>query len=320
MTTTSLTEPISLTSLLKSFESGDDSKLVRVLRKMNDEALDYALESAQRLHKFSWWLLANVVAERMRRIKPEKGGRGKKAAPGKGRGAEIKRLKEATGYSERWLWQMYAVVEVFGSEVPAARSAKTWKVSKAEDKGDRVDELRALQVRNKIFRPHSVLASEHYVAALSLRKFPGAPQDLIEATVAKVQAGVKVTPAQVRLQAERIKNRKTIDDFVAFGDKQVERYEFSAPRVVSGKLAAIGLKLKCGSLADTIVEAVDLAYQALGLEDEAESLALESGEWILPKRKLEKPELRRGLYDKNSFLDHRQKIVEHKKRKKQSGK
>lgn len=287
---------------------------------MEDEALDHALESAQRLHKFSWWLLANVVAERVRRIEPEKGGRGKKAAPGKGRSAEIKRLKKTTGYSERWLWQMYAVVEVFGTEVPASRSAKTWKVLKAEDKGDKADELRMLQVQDKIFRPHPALTGDHYIAALPLRKFPGAAQDLIKATEAKVEAGVLVTPADVRLRAERIKNRRTVDDFVAFREKQTERYEFTAPRVISDKLAAIGLKLNCASLADSIVEAVDLAYQALGLQDDAESLALDSYEWILPRRNLDKPELRRGLYDKNSFLDHRQKIVEHKKRKKQSGK
>lgn len=320
MTTKALAAPTSLTSLLKSFEQGDDSKLVRSLRRLDDEALDHAFASAEKLHKFSWWLLANVIAEKVRRVKPLKGGRGKKAAPGAGRTAEIKRLAEKTGYSGRWISQMFAVVEVFGKPVHPDHAAKTWKVTVAKDKGDKADELRALQVQDKVFRPHPALSSDHYVAALALKRLPGAAQDLIDATVAKVEAGIKVTAGDVRLRAERIKNRKTVDDFVAHGDKKTEHYEFSAPRAISGKLAAISLKLNCANLTDAFVEAVDIACKTLGLEDEAESLALESGEWILPKRKLETPELRRGLYDKSSFLDHRQRVAAHQKKKKQSQK
>ena len=314
-----ITETTSLTSLLKSFEEGNDARLVRSLRRLDDAALDAALESAQRLHRFSWWLLANVVAERMRRIKPQPGGRGKKAKPGEGRGAEIERLAEKTGYSGRWLRQLYSVVETFGTDVGGSRAVGTWKVSKADDPGDRADELRSLQVRDKIFRPHPLLTAEHYIAALPLRRFPGAPHNLINATVAKLEAGIKVSPGDVRLQAERIKNRRSVDDFVAWGDRQTEHYEFTAPRVLSDKLAAIGIKLKCGSMVDAMIEAVELAYKALGLEDESEGLAIEAGEWLLPSRKLEQPELRRGLYDKNTFLDSREKIVARKKRRKPPG-
>lgn len=320
MTNNSLAEPVSLPSLLKSFEQGDDSKLIRALRKMDDVSLDHALESAERLHKFSWWLLANVVAERVRRIKPEPGGRGKKAAPGKGRGTEVKRLAGVTGYSERWLWELYRVVEYFGKPVQPDRAVKTWKVSKIDDKDGRADELRMLQVKDKIFRPLPSLSCDHYFAALRLKKFPGAPEDLLRSAVARIEAGIKVTPEQLYLQAERIKRGRAVKDFVAYREQSGEHYEFTTPHATSDKITQIALKLNCASMTDAIVEAIDIAFDALGLENDKESLALKAGEMILTPRTLKAKEPMGGLFNQHTFLDYRQRVAQKKKKQSQGKK